>query len=1094
MLRRLCFACGRWLTAPVVLRAASSGCIAVCLATCCLQVTSLLGTSLPVTLAVTAALALGFAAGSGRATLTGGSNIPGITAGAILHFFLAAWIVVSPSIIHLLDLLIGRPGMIALNAPGRNAVALFVLCTAFLGLPAFLTAKLAGDPDHGRAGGPRLVPFFFGAALGLALWSMGIGQLLGPYYCALVAAGLGLALSAFGTWRRTTAALDDEAQMPSEQPRRGSSAPAAGDGAGHVTKLGPEHAATPGFPAIWRIAVDGVLAIGLGSWLAGCERLLQQLLPGTVYLSCAEVIGLCLGVSLGCFLACRWSGRIARLERTRLIFAAVAALLGVALIAAFPALVELSLYLHSYVSSTMLLLAARGALVAVIFLPAGAAAAVWAFPAAGPNPAKLNLGIPGWLTLGALGYSGAAAWALRQFPVESILIGSAWWIAVALAPLCLWRPARVLQGAPRARFGLPAGRKVAAAALFAAMFVVPLWRHNCDARLAAKILFTSSAAYGYRIGLAPDALIAIDDGRHLATVRGQRGTYTVWRFGGHQLQIRENGIPCGVVSTDPAAFPKFLPDVMQSALPLVLHGRAERMLQLGLGSSESLTAALAFPLPEIVCLESDPALVRLVRDAVAPNLTTNPLEDDRLLLAICEPALGLAAAQGRFDVISSSPPNVALTAAQPYFTAEFYQRVRAKLSPEGVFCQRLQHIDLGPRPMQQIVATLRSVFRDVIAIEVAPGDMLLAATNASQGLIRPELTARFELPHVRRGLADSGIDWTIALNLDAVNDAGLRKFSADARAVNSAGASRLALSLPREVMRWGAKQQELFTGLAKVKGRLLDWIGEEAQSQVLVRRLAEVQGQMDLMTKYSDQYWAYRASLRDQVKEKSRSKIQLVSAVDDRKQLHPEDQRRLEYFTALGEATRTHSAADIDRLVQFAEPYDPLISYFVHEEAAEMYSRSPERDFVKELRHRLYATFYSSPRDASLRNVVGALKLLREYPEAEPDPATRWDDLNALLQALKLRWEARAGMPPANARETINDIDTTILAVEQTFKVMDRLTTEAGLPEDLWKARRAVLERTLIRPVKSYEIELLPHLNRREAEERGKSKKIEDGE
>src|SRR5262249_55510276 len=160
---------------------------------------------------------------------------------------------------------------------------------------------------------------------------------------------------------------------------------------------------------------------------------------------------------------------------------------------------------------------------------------------------------------------------------------------------------------------------------------------------------------------------------------------------------------------------------------------------------------------------------------------------------------------------------------------------------------------------------------------------------------------------------------------------------ADARTVNSAGAPRLALSLPREVMRWGAKQQELFTGLAKVKGRLLDWIGEEAQSQVLVRRLAEVQGQLDLMTKYSDQYWAYRASLRDQVKEKSRSKIQLVSAIDDRKQIHPEDQRRLEYFTALGEATRTHSAQDIDRLVQFAEPYDPLISYFVHEEAAEMY-------------------------------------------------------------------------------------------------------------------------------------------------------------
>jgi hypothetical protein len=395
----------------------------------------------------------------------------------------------------------------------------------------------------------------------------------------------------------------------------------------------------------------------------------------------------------------------------------------------------------------------------------------------------------------------------------------------------------------------------------------------------------------------------------------------------------------------------------------------------------------------------------------------------------------------------------------------------------------LQHIDLGPRPIGAVIATLRSVFRDVIAIEVAAGDMVLAATNDRRGLIRPGLTARFELPHVRRVLAESGIDWPVALNLDSVNDAGLGEFLAQApQTASSAAGGRLSFSLPREVMRWGPKQQELFYALAPLKGRLLDWVGDEAQSQVLLRRLSEVQGQLDLMTKYSDQYWAYRATLRDQVKEKSRSKIQQVSAIEDRDQFHPEDLRRLQYFNALGEATRTHSAADIDRMVRFAEPYDPLISYFVHEEAAEMYSRSSERNFVKELQHRLYATFFSSPRDASLRNVVGALKLLREHPEAEPDPTARWDDLNALLQALKLRWEARSGIPPTNVKEAINDIDTTVLAVEQTFRALERLTAEAGIPQSLWRARRNVLERTLLRPVKLHEVELLPHLNRKQPE------------
>jgi hypothetical protein len=281
------------------------------------------------------------------------------------------------------------------------------------------------------------------------------------------------------------------------------------------------------------------------------------------------------------------------------------------------------------------------------------------------------------------------------------------------------------------------------------------------------------------------------------------------------------------------------------------------------------------------------------------------------------------------------------------------------------------------------------------------------------------------------------------------------------------------------MMRWAPKLEEVSTALRPLSGRLSSWIGDDATSPVLVRRLAEVQGQQKLMTTYSDQYWAYRASLRNQVKEKPRSQIQLASAVDDQKEMHPEDRRRIQYFATLGRAIKSHRAADIERLARFAAPYDPLITFFVHQEAAELYSKSNERDFAQELRHRLHATYFASPRDAALRNVVAALELLREHPEAEADQVARWDDLNALLQALKMRWEVRIGSRPANIREAVDDIDTTVMAVEQTFLVLDKLTGDAGLPQELWAARRSVLEKTLIRPVRSYQHELLPLLHRR---------------
>jgi hypothetical protein len=110
--------------------------------------------------------------------------------------------------------------------------------------------------------------------------------------------------------------------------------------------------------------------------------------------------------------------------------------------------------------------------------------------------------------------------------------------------------------------------------------------------------------------------------------------------------------------------------------------------------------------------------------------------------------------------------------------------------------------------------------------------------------------------------------------------------------------------------------------------------------------------------------------------------------------------------------------------------------------------------------------------------VIKALALLREHPEAQANALERFDQSNALLQALRQRWEARIGTRPKSARTAIRDIDATVLAAEQTFDDMESLSTRAGLPEGHWLARRQALERTLMRPIKAYRAELLPHLKR----------------
>ncbi|MBS0261484.1 MAG: hypothetical protein JSS02_05960 [Planctomycetes bacterium] len=1010
-----------------------------------LQFTTLLGTSLPVTVAVFAACGIGLAAGIRRFGFWSRITASGLSESLVLFFALAVWVVAAPQGIDLLNAAISRPGLFQLNSDLGNTVVATGLALSFLGVPALLAGQFLCSQRSLTWGWSRLSLVFLGAAVGLAVWCLGFGQWFGPAYCGLAAVGLGLLISAVDSYRTGSVANAENIEAIGGK-SRALSAPA---GVGSSPRT--------------RIVAGLMIAFVSGAAFVALDRLLAQLSPASVYLNCAEAIGICVG--LACALA--WNNRRKTDVTTRIGSVLTLAVWMVACIVAFPWLVDLGLWLNAEVSSTNWLLMARGAIAALVMLPVGVAAVFAGACCRGTgtadreNSSGTSLGV----LAAVAGICVATVGTLPHWSPAAVLIGLSWMTLAVAVPLA-WQSRQMWWGR---RFS-----RVSLLATGLAVVVSPACSQCFDPVRSAKLLFNSNVAYGYRSGLKSEQLLALDDGRPVFTATGTRGLLSVWSFGGHQMQIRENGLPRGVVSTDAGCFPRYVPETLQTVVPCVLHGQPERVLILGLGSGEALATAVAFPVLEIQCLEADAGVAGVVRQLRTEPTGPHALDDERVRFSICEPAWGVSVVPGEFDVVVSSPENLGLAQSQPYLTAEFYRRVANKLSQGGVFCQRLQHIDLGIAPIQAVALALRSAFSDVLAVEVAPGEMLFCATNDPAGLIRPGLASRLELPHVRVALGETGFDWTVLLNVAAVNRDGLAVLTQKGRGpLNTASGGVLSFALPREMLRWAPKLNEVREALTPVAQRFLDWMGDEAKDPVIVRRLAEVQGQNELMVKYADQFWAYRASLRDQVKEKPRSAIQLTSATQDEGKVHPEDRRRISYFKALSQAIHSHSRADIARLAELAQPYDPLITFFVHQEAAELYVRSDERDVVAELKHRLYATFFSSPRDFSLRNVIAGLDLLCDHPECEPDPQTRWDVCNALLQALKMRWEARSGIRPTDPKELINDADRTVLAAEKTFSVLDSLTREAGIAPEFWAARRRVLEKTLVAPVRAYQLELI---------------------
>lgn len=1026
------------LSASVLMNGATSAAVLGLLA---LQWFTRLGTSTPVVLgsvgAFVGALALGV-------LLPAPATHPGRLAGRLGALAgLTLWVVVSPRSLGIVCNLLLTPRWIHAEAPALNAIACALAAVLYLGVPAILVSRLYLAAGFVR----KEAQFLWSAAIGYLAVTVCLSQWIGPYTSAVVALLPTILRAGWEFWRERSLPTATICNAPSNLESEQSTA-------------------APGIAG----AVVLLQSLAAGLSLGALGEVWSQLMPATAYLTSGVVLGLLAGAAGGRGLA-QVSGVTTNSRRTALwISALVLALLPVAVVATFPELVRLCLWGNARISSTGFLATFRTAIPALGVFPLAAAwmflvtsqSSVWSRRRRIPV-ACVVIAATGW----GLSYTLGRVWG-GPVPVLLVCAWCGWGVAVAAA----WTPRRSTGGLVT-RF---AGAGLALVLLCTGTGM----QGRYNPALSARLLFSTSAFASYGSGMRYDLLPYLDEARLIQTARGEKGVYTTWKYGGRQYQIRGNGLPLGVASLDARLFPRHLPETLGVALPLVLHEHPERMMLLGLGTGESLVASMAFPVAEVVCCELDSTLLELVQ-SLGRRAGHDFWNDTKLRIQTCDPVLALASHQALYDVIVSEPDSLALLQSQSSITVEFYSQAAGRLEDDGVFCQRLTAYDLGPEPVRVVVQSMQQAFRDVMIVEAAAGEFLCLGTNSSKGLLRDRLTRRLQQMHVRKLLAESGFDWAAILNLPAVESSGLAEFSGAAGLVINASASSLMpLGLPREVMRWGAKNVELARALEPVGGRLLNWLGDEASQPDLLRRLSELKAQQDLMNRYSSQFWAYRASVRDQVSNRPRSQIQPV-ALGEPKRMHPEDLRRLSYFEALGQAVRSKSREDIALLDLFEQPYDPLLTYFLHQEAAELHRYSPQRDPTAELQHRLHTTWFSSPRDASLKNVVAALELLRDHPEAEPDPEQRWDDFNALLQALQLRWQARSGVKPSTPRAGIADIDQSLAAVEKTVRVMEQLTREAGIPYELWEKRREALDRTLVRPALALKNQLLPYALRREA-------------
>ncbi|MCP4171492.1 MAG: hypothetical protein GY758_12040, partial [Fuerstiella sp.] len=178
--------------------------------------------------------------------------------------------------------------------------------------------------------------------------------------------------------------------------------------------------------------------------------------------------------------------------------------------------------------------------------------------------------------------------------------------------------------------------------------------------------------------------------------------------------------------------------------------------------------------------------------------------------------------------------------------------------------------------------------------------------------------------------------------------------------------------LPFETLRRADKSAEIRRTLAPHQMRLADAAPKTESYAEFARRYTSVIQQAEILTGFPDDPLVYRNSLRMEMLRNPRPAVEKVRAGSIIHEGHPLDERRKNYFLALGAVVQQAKEGFVDPLVlrqldAFTTVYEPLLSHFAHHELIRIHEMTSHPGPAIELRHRLHTVYFTERTDLSVR-------------------------------------------------------------------------------------------------------------------------------
>ena len=551
------------------------------------------------------------------------------------------------------------------------------------------------------------------------------------------------------------------------------------------------------------VAISGFAAL---VYEVAWTRLLALVIGPTTYafatMAASFISGLAVGSALGTRLV-RWTARPAVWLSMMLVVAAIAATTGayftatrmpliVAAEVASPTAAFGDVVWRQALGTALLLLPMTVALGAAF--PLALAAAAGATSSAGADAARVYTAN----TVGAIAGSLAAGFVLipalglqSTFKAAALFAAAGGVVCLAAAlrrtPVSQTVSQTVSETVSQTVSGTAlVGPALVGLAAVAAILLLPPW----DRQLLA------SGAYKYAPYVGSDNVETILRAGELEYYKeGAASTVSVRRLTG-TLSMAIDG------KIDASNAGDMLTQRLLGLLPVLVHGNAQDIAVIGLGSGVTVGSALAAgTVRRADVIEISPEVVAASRFFDRENGSV--LQQRAVRLIVGDGRSHLLLTPSRYDVIVSEPSNPWMAGVAALFTREFFEAARARLKPGGLLCQWAHTYDISAPDLKSIVATFRSVFPEGTMWLVGEGDLLLI--GAADGSINGRLAAiasGVKHPDTSAALASVRIDPASAtfdlLSLYAGGPRELERYAGDAR-IQTDDRTALEYSAPRSI-------------------------------------------------------------------------------------------------------------------------------------------------------------------------------------------------------------------------------------------------------------------------------------------------------